>query len=172
MSLPYTHVATAQDLGDPGSPNTPIHPRNKTLVGVRLSLGARAALYSQPIVTRGPVVNDILWPVESATSQAVVVRFSPSAPENQGLLLRDTAGCTYCCASINGSAFTAVTSDGMWRRAIVTVVPEAYLVTVTVTDLPKGVNVVSVQQGWEAYQECALYNSVNLPMLPLNQTRF
>lgn len=42
---PRTAMITAADLGDPDSPETDIHPRNKTEVGRRLSLAAATAIY-------------------------------------------------------------------------------------------------------------------------------
>jgi len=172
LSLPLVHVGSAQDLGDELSPEGGIHPRNKTLVGYRLSLGARATVYQQPIISTGPSVADIIWPVDSSSTQSVILRFASGSSVNQGLAMKDTSGCSDCCRNINGSALTVGTSDGEWRRAHVTVSPVDYLVVATVNDLPAGVNVVSVQHGYEDYQECAIYNSANLPLLPLNVTRF
>lgn len=109
--LPLVHVSSAQDLGDEFGQFGAIHPRNKTLVGVRLALGAQATIYGQHVVHVGPSVTDIIWPVDSSSTQTVILRFGASAEFNQGLILRDTSGCDLCCASIDGSALTVVTSD-------------------------------------------------------------
>lgn len=129
-------------------------------------------VYQQNVISTGPSVADIIWPVESASTQSVILRFRPEAVINQALGLRDTSGCDLCCKSINGSALTVGTSDYQWRRAQVTVDPISYLAIATVTDLPAGVNVVSVQHGFEDYQQCAIYNSAALPLLPFNVSRW
>ena len=38
-------MAVAIDLGDPTSPYGSVHPRDKSDVGLRLSIGARAVVY-------------------------------------------------------------------------------------------------------------------------------
>jgi len=172
LQLPLTHVASAQDLGDEASPQGSIHPRNKTYVGARLALGAQKIVYQQDVISVGPVVSDIIWPVDQSSTQSVIVRFNPSSPVNQGLGLRDTSACDYCCKNIAGSAMTVGTSDGQTLRAQVAVDPAAYIAVATVTGLKAGVNVVSVQHGYEDYQQCAIYNSAAIPLLPFNVTRF
>jgi sialate O-acetylesterase len=52
--LPNTFMAVSIDLADPASPFFDIHPRNKQAVGARLSLGALALVYGQPLEYRGP----------------------------------------------------------------------------------------------------------------------
>jgi len=172
MQLPLVHVASAQDLGDEASPQGSIHPRNKTFVGARLALGAQKMVYQQNIITTGPSVADIIWPVDSSSTQSVIVRFNPSVLANAGLGLRDTSKCDFCCQHLNGSSMTVGTSDYQWRRAHVVVDPVAFIAVATVSGLPAGVNVVSVQHGYEDYQQCAIYNSAALPLLPFNATRF
>lgn len=120
----------------------------------------------------GPAVADILWPVDSSSTQSVILRFNPNLSNNQGLGLRDTSQCDLCCKSIDGSALTLGTSDGKTIRAQVTVDPVAFIAVATVTGLQQGVNVVSVQHGYEDYQQCAIYNSAALPLLPFNVSRF
>jgi len=172
MQLPLVHVASAQDLGDEASPQGSIHPRNKTFVGARLALGAQKIVYKQDVVSVGPSVADVLWPVDSSSTQSVIVRFNPSQQNNEGLGLRDTSQCDLCCKNIAGSAMTVGTSDHQWLRAQVTVDADAYIAVATVTGLKAGVDVVSVQHGYEDYQQCALYNQFGLPLLPFNISRF
>jgi len=171
LQLPLVHVSSAQDLGDEASTQGAIHPQNKTYVGARLAIGAQVTVYKQNVITTGPSVADIIWPIDSGMSQSVILRFAASSPINQGLSLRDTSQCDLCCKSLSGSALTVGTSDGQWRRAQVYVSSSAYIAIATVSDLPSGVVVTSVQHGYEDYQQCAIYNSVALPLLPFNITR-
>jgi len=145
---------------------------SKTIFGVRYALTAQKNIYNQDVVDSGPHYSDIIWPLDSAsTSQSIILRFSPSLAHNAGLILRDTSRCSLCCSRLAGSAFVLHTSDGRNVRATVTVRPEAFLVVITAHDLPIGVRVDALLQGYENYQECALYNQFNLPLLPFNVTR-
>ena len=60
LTLPYTGMATAVDLGDPGTdnPNGNIHPRNKQPVGARLELVAEAIAYGADVQYLGPTFKD------------------------------------------------------------------------------------------------------------------
>jgi len=172
LQLPYVGVASAQDLGDETGPNGAIHPRNKTFVGDRLAYNVMNEVYGlKDVVNVGPRLTDVIWPVKGPV-QTVIMRFSSDLLNNQGLILRDTSECSMCCHDSAGSAVTVGTSDGQTRRTTVIVDPTAYLVLATV-DLSKTptVEVTSVQHNWEAYAECSLYNSGNIPMLPINATR-
>jgi len=172
LALPLVHVSSAQDLGDESSPQGSIHPRNKTFVGARLALGAQATIYHQNVISVGPSVADIIWPLDKSSSQSVILRFASGATFNQGLNLKDTSQCDLCCKSVNGSALTVGTSDGAWRRAEVSVDSNAYIAIATVNSLPSGVFITGVQHGYEDYQQCAIYNAASLPLLPFNITRF
>ena len=143
-------------------------------MGERLALCAQADLYGQGVVSTGPVLHDVVWPIDGSPVQSVILRFQSSLGHNSGLQLRDTAQCSACCnpANITGSAITVSTTDGMRRRTSVTVDPQAFIVSATV-DLSgsSGVNVAAVQLNWEEFPECALYNSQDLPHLPVNIAR-
>ena len=172
LQLPYTAVASAQDLGDDSSPEGAVHPRNKTVLGERLAGNAlRHLLGWQRLVADGPQAADVVWPVPGPV-QTVIVRFSAALPANAGLRLLDTSQCDFCCRNVSGSAMTVYTSDGQRRRAAVTVLPAAFtvLATVDLSGLPE-TRIVSVQHGWEEYQQCALYNQHSIPMLPFNIAR-
>jgi sialate O-acetylesterase len=54
LSVPKTAMAVSVDVGDGG-----IHPRNKKDVGARLALAARAVVYGEDIVYRGPVYRSM-----------------------------------------------------------------------------------------------------------------
>ena len=172
LSLPYVGVASAQDLGDETGPAGAIHPRNKTYVGERLALNAQHDIYGQDVVYTGPMAADVVWPLDGAGVQTVIVRFRSDAAYNRGLQLLDTSGCTACCRGTNGSAITVGTSNGRRLRADVTVDAATYTVLASV-DLSSepGVSVTSVAHNWEQYPECALYNAAKIPHLPVNLTR-
>ena len=52
--MPNTFMAVAMDLGDPDSPFTEIHPRDKQDVGARLGLGGLKVAYGQHVNPDGP----------------------------------------------------------------------------------------------------------------------
>lgn len=172
LQLPYVGVATAQDLGDETGPAGAIHPRNKTFVGERLAYNALHDIYGQDIVYTGPTAADVIWPIDGAPIQTVILRFRSDLANNQGLQLLDTSECSFCCKSLNGSAISVGTSDGQIRRAQVTVDATTFTVLATI-DLSKsaGVRVISVRHNYEEYSECSLYNSMRIPHLPVNIAR-
>jgi len=173
LSLPYVGVASAHDLGDEKSPEGAIHPRNKSLVGARLSLNAQAQVYSQPIVYEGPMFSDIIWPLDGQPIQTAVLRYSSSNPNSYNLHLADTSGCTSCCANMTmSSPIQFATSNGRMVRANVMVSPNFYVISASVDlSATPGVNVVGISNNWEAYSQCAIYNNANLPQLPFNIAR-
>jgi hypothetical protein len=122
-------------------------------------------------VAEGPQSADIVWPVPGPV-QTVIVRFSAALAANAGLQLLDTSQCDLCCRNLSGSAMTVYTTDGQRRRATVTVLPAAFtvLAAIDLSGLPE-LRVVSLQHGWEEYQQCGLYNNHNIPMLPFNIAR-
>jgi len=173
LQLPYTGVASAQDLGDETGPAGAIHPRNKTFVGERLSLNVQHDIYSKNVVYTGPMATDVVWPLDQSTVQTVILRFRSDMNHNGGLKLLDTSGCDVCCKGMNGSAITVGLSNGQRVRAMVTVDSMSYSVLASV-DLSRsgaGVHVTSVAHNWEEYPQCTLYNSANIPHLPVNITR-
>lgn len=171
LQEPRVRVATAQDLGDEASMAggiKAIHSRNKTLVGERLAGLALADLYGRG-GGEGPEVSDVVWPMRG--EGVVVMRYKGGEGRNEGLRLLDTSECDLCCGEVEGSAVVLVGSDGVGRRAKVTVYAEAFVVVASV-ELEEGVEVVGVQLNWEAYPQCSLYNAELLPQLPLNIKRY
>jgi len=55
LNLPKVGMAVAHDLGDPGSPEGDIHPRDKQTVGERLALAIRAIGYGENVQYTGPI---------------------------------------------------------------------------------------------------------------------
>jgi len=170
LKLPYTGVASAQDLGDESSPEGAIHPRNKTIVGQRLSLNAQAQIYGQKVVYTGPSAADITWPLPGTGGiQTVIVRFNSNLPNNQGLQILDTSECDTCCAKT--SAFTITTSSNKTLDAMLTVDANNYLVLATV-DLGNSTDYVTgIQHNWLDFPECTLYNMYKIPHLPVSVSR-
>ena len=173
LQLPYTGVVSAQDLGDEASPEGPIHPRNKSIIGDRGALIAYHDLYAPDTVYTGPQLYDVIWPIDGSPVQTVILRFQSSMPYNAGLQLLDTAECTACCRQVNGSVVKVFTSDGQIRPTSVIVDSQAFLLlaTVDLSGVAPGVNVAGIGLGWEEYQECSLYNSARLPHLPVRLSR-
>lgn len=48
QELPHVGYAIGTDIGDPTSPQTSIHPRNKALIGRRLANAALSIGYGRP----------------------------------------------------------------------------------------------------------------------------
>jgi hypothetical protein len=90
LTLPYTGMATAVDLGDPGTdnPNGNIHPRDKQPVGSRLNLVADAIAYGANDQYLGPTF--LSASVVSKTPNAVVqVAFEASSIGGKSLTFVD-----------------------------------------------------------------------------------
>jgi len=162
LNLPFVSVASAQDLGDPDSPFGSIHSRNKTILGDRLARLARQNVYGQSVVSIGPTVADVIWPPSPFSNDSVILRLDPFLPNNQGIHLSDTAGCTNCC-NLDGSPIQLLTSDNQLSRAVVKVRPEAYVIEASLASKSE---VIAVFQNWEGYPNCSIYSDVQLPMLP------
>jgi sialate O-acetylesterase len=92
MSLPKTCWASAIDLTDYYSPYEPIHFRNKSIVGHRLSLCARNIIYNEDVNHHGPRAlsatlfdkdNDPWIRIVLDTAN-LVIKDTPQCPETQG----------------------------------------------------------------------------------------
>jgi len=172
LKLPAVGVGSAQDLGDESSPQGAIHPRNKSIVGNRLSLTMQHDVYMQNVVSVGPMVQSVVWPERPSAMQTVTLQYDSTQVYNKGLTILDTSGCDLCCRTLTGSAFTVTTSDNMRRRATATVNQQTSTVAVTVdvTTNPQ-LTVTAVQHNYEPYPQCALYNNVLIPNLPFNMMK-
>jgi sialate O-acetylesterase len=177
LTLPYTGVASAQDLGDqvlPPGPEGAGHSRNKTLIGERLALLARSDVYNEDhVVSVGPQLVDVVWPLSSqgAVVQSVILRFRGGARDADGLILRDTSDCDVCCGgAVKGSPITVKLSDGRVELTEVRVFPSSYTVVASV-NVTEGQRVIEIALNWDSYAQCSLYNKANLPCLPFNITR-
>ena len=155
LKLPKTGYAVAIDLGDPHSPDSPIHPRRKQEVGRRLALAALSIQYGQKNLTHtGPTFESI-----SAAADAVTIVFSQGTAH--GLHAHGTADCDQvgsrlCCRE---SPFEILLSNGTWARANYTVGEGQ----VEVALLPTTATPISARYAWEAWPQCSLYNGVGGP---------
>ena len=74
QDLPRVAMTVGIDLSDPGSPCGCVHIRNKTAVGERMALAARALAYGENIHYTGPVASAI-----TIAGSQLVVSFSGAA---------------------------------------------------------------------------------------------
>ena len=159
LSLPYTAVASAHDMGDRlNTVEGDIHSRNKSILGQRLANIALTQLYDyQNIITFGPIISNVEF-----TDYTAVITFDKQAPENQRLHLSGTAECVACC-NAEGSPITFFLSDNSIAIASVSVDANSYTVTASITSSPP---IVALRINWEPYSECVVLNSADLPLLP------
>lgn len=148
LKLDQVGYVTAIDLGDPTSPQGPIHPRRKQEVGRRLSLSVRAIQYKEEnLVYQGPRVLSF----QGANS---TLFFFPNT--SQGLHLNGSAACTTCCSEL---PFHVLGSDGNWTRVSGATVqsPNKLVFETPVKDI------LGIRYAWEAYPQCILYNGIGGP---------
>lgn len=158
LALPNTGMAVAMDLGDPGSPEGSIHPRDKQTVGLRLALNALALQYSVSVPYAGPSVAS--WgSYESDGVTTFTVAFASNAGDSK-LSMRGTENCELCC----------IDSPWMWlnnqTQQWIPIAPESVTfsgLTATVTVATNGADCAAVNYAWQTYPQCVLYNSARLP---------
>ena len=153
IHLPNVGVALAIDLGDPQSPNGPIHPRRKQEIGRRLALSARAIQYNEgtqgdPYFHMGPILDRIQ--LINNDTQAVLWF---DAKTTEGWHLHGTAACEACCE--NGtSPFHVLGGTGKWYPARIVAMDSNKIAIQAINYGP----IFGVRIHWEEYPQCALYN--------------
>jgi hypothetical protein len=180
LSLPMTAVASAIDAGDELSPQGPVHPRNKSIVGHRLSLQVRHTAYGQSaVIADGPTVRqqEITAQAQAGGSEVQVsLQYGYGTVQDNGLLILPTPGCIGCCS--NGTGL-------LWVRLLNTTDTSSYLplVTLNVTAETLSFSFTSAAVfeaadsssspprlliGFQSfpYPECVLYNRWLQPALP------
>lgn len=156
LALPNVGRVTAIDLGDPDSPNGPIHSRRKQEVGRRLAVTMRAMYYKDPSAEQmysGPEFTGVELHTDPAHS---IARLSFRPGTARGLHLRGTAACLACCTE---PPFEILTKDQEWVRATLAQIrneDEVYLI-MNVT------KIYGIRYAWEGRPECALYNGKGGP---------
>ena len=80
-------MAIAMDLPDPDTPCQCIHPRDKTDVAERLTLGARAVAYGENIYWTGPIAH-----LATKEDSKIRVTFKPRSLDKKGIEIRSKEG--------------------------------------------------------------------------------
>jgi len=143
LSLPYTGMASAIDIGEAGD----IHPRNKQDVGYRLALEALRISYGKELVSTGPRYESM-----ELKGGEILIHFSRTG---SGLKVNDKY------QYIKG--FTIAGSDGKFHWAKAEIVDRT---TVRVYSAELS-HPVAVRYGWANNPDQAnLYNSEDLPTNP------
>ena len=154
LALPATAVANAFDLGDPSSPGTSLHPRDKQSVGQRLFLTLWRDVYGHTeTVAEGPFHVDVVWPLERDPLLVTLVRYDLSRSSNKELHLGGTANCILCCEGGRG-AFQLQLRDGTILNATARVYDGTGIISVSAL-LPAGVPsaVAALQLDQQDYPE-------------------
>eukprot|EP00475_Leptophrys_vorax_P035507 TRINITY_DN5857_c0_g2_i3.p1 TRINITY_DN5857_c0_g2~~TRINITY_DN5857_c0_g2_i3.p1 ORF type:complete len:490 (+),score=107.73 TRINITY_DN5857_c0_g2_i3:98-1567(+) len=160
LKLKNTMMATAVDLGDPDSPHTAIHPRNKQEVGRRLFLAMSNLIYDTDYVSTGPTPESAKLISSSESQWTIRISFSPSSADQ--LSKRGTEKCWECCSN-PGDPFQALEA-GVW----VNVTSSTILVGTNMIDVVHSSQIIPTQirAEWGRYPQCALYNSANIVAFP------
>ncbi len=142
LSLPQTGMAVAIDVGDPED----VHPKNKKIVGHRLSLHALANDYGfKNLIFSGPIYDNM-----EISAGKIRVYFRHTA-----------AGLVAHGKEIHG--FSLAGKDGKFVQALAEIETDGRSVVVS---SPQVKNPVAVRYGWANSPDCNLYNSSNLPASP------
>jgi len=149
-----------------------IHSRNKSILGTRLTILVLYNQYGQTdLLAYGPVASRVIFSSGNPSPYITTLTFNTTgdnARYSKGLHLLDTAECTTCCESVDGSPVQYVLSDKSVVRAIVTLNDTAMVAS---AEIPQGVRVEQYWFNYEAYPQCSLYNSATLPLLPFATIR-
>jgi sialate O-acetylesterase len=132
-------MAVAIDLGERES----IHPKNKTEVGRRLSLLARALVYGEPLVYSGP-------------------QFRRATREDGALRLwfdHTGAGLTAQGGKLRG--FEVAGADRRWSPAAARIEGDTVALSSPAVPAP-----LYARYGWADFPDCNLYNVEGLPAAP------
>ena len=167
LRLPNVGVSTAHDLGDRNnSVEGDIHSRNKSLLATRMTALALHDIYGhEDVIGYGPVAGALVWPAGNPTDFSIQLPFITNGSVGryaQGLHFLGTAECIACC-TLEGSPVQLVLSNKTTIRAAVSLKGSVLMATATLAD---GVRVDDFWFNYEAYPECAVYNSAGLPALP------
>ena len=153
LALPATAVANAFDLGDPSSPGTSLHPRDKQSVGHRLFLTLWRDVYRHAeTVAEGSAHEDVVWPLEGDPLLVALVRYDLSRSSNQGLHLAGTANCTACCEGGRG-AFQLRLSDGSVLNTTATVYDGLGIISVSALGPAGATTATALQLDQDDYPE-------------------
>ncbi len=189
LSLPRVYYTNAIDIGDVASPYTPIHPRDKQLVGRRTAAAVMTEIYGSNATEyswTGPL--QILTSLKPTTVREVMVPQRRSAAQvgnsrtfylevhftskgGSPLSLQGTQQCWICC---NASG-----PGPMWISSSETITPTNKIMTYNTTvvggdqmsvgfyvDLPFPRVPQLVALNFESYPQCGIYDAAGFPAPP------
>jgi sialate O-acetylesterase len=168
LELDNMGMATAMDLGDPTAPEGSIHPRDKQTVGARLVLSILDVVYGQSVVSTGPIPQAFSMSASDSLTVTMTLMASTTtgSVEFQGTENCNTSG--GCCAE---NPFELGTNKGNWYRAETASIAPPNVIAVSISQLADGGEIVAIRYAYEAYAQCALYNTAGLPMTPFVETK-
>lgn len=166
LALPNVSLATAIDLGDPLSPYSNIHIRDKQLAGARLAAGALARVFGLPLPHVSPRAATASCSA-SAMTLRVTVTFDAAAAAAGGVELRAAPACPTPAVPLDTcSKFGILGSDSKWYDADAALAGDALGVVLTAT-APAGVTPVAHGYAWSSYPLPQLFTRDGaLPVLP------
>jgi hypothetical protein len=156
-----TGMAVTYDLGDPTSPYTSIHPRNKTEVARRLALQVLHVTYALQYPSAGTWLNyrgpeaEGASPIAAAAGTAIRVTFSTL--DGLGLYVADTANCWECCAGSHDTFQLAVDVTGPWVNTTLAPVQSGADAVVVTPVTPSGKPYLFIRYAANTYPQCAIY---------------
>jgi len=156
LNLPYTCVGTAVDLWDPDSPYGEIHPRNKQVVGKRLSLCAQRVDFGLDVDATGPRFTSATTSLFNNEYRTVVSFRSLS-----NLRLSGIEKCTTCCQT---SPFELLVNNN-WVSPSRTV-PDGIninLYTPVANGVPSG-----IRSMWADIPQCGVYDQAGMIAFPFS----
>ena len=181
LSLPMTGVASAIDLGDHTAPAGDVHPRNKSYVGVRLSLLLQRNLYGQQVEAEGPLLLSVKAFQSTSSRFHITLQYSDDS-RSDGMFALPTPGCDStakdaraCCVQTGPSQYGGLiwykfTANGRSYtvNSSVRVDPDTRTLTTTHQPpvMPDQSTLVQVSYAAVDWPGCVLYNSARLPALP------
>jgi sialate O-acetylesterase len=146
QTVPNTAMAVITDVGD----NEDIHPKDKTTVGIRLALAARALAYEEKIEYSGPVFKSM-----NVENHRAVLTFT-----HLGKGLDDSAGTALI-------GFTIAGEDRKFYNAHAEIQKDKVVVWTDKVTKP-----VAVRYGWANYPLIDLWNKDGLPASPFRTDDF
>jgi hypothetical protein len=168
QDVPNTAVVATFDLGDPDSPFLPIHPRNKSEVGYRVSQNILKMVYGQQVTFAGPIFKNWTSTLTTtnflffSTTQALI-QIQLEDSQGLSLQLRSPSPCPFG-TPICGNIFELKLSTG-W--VVVTSPIQLYGNTINFTlTVPTGSTVLGFRYAQGQYAPSILYNSAGFPALP------
>lgn len=144
LSLPNTAMVVTIDVGSPAM----VHPRNKKIVGRRLSLAARALAYDQKVIYSGPIYSSM-----QIEGNKIRLHFTHLGG---GLVALHRFGTP---PGLEGFEIASANHKFVGARAMI----EGNTVVVESNRVP---HPVAVRYAWQDYPICNLYNQAGLPASP------